>query len=180
MRILPKETLAVVVDIQGLLFPHIHEFQILEQNQRILIEGLKLMGIPLLVTQQYTEKLKPTIASLSQAIGDFEPIEKMAFSCCDEPAFAEELALQGKRNVILFGIETHVCVLQTCIDLMENGYQPVIVADCVGSRNPYDKEIALDRMRKDGAIITTKESLLFELQRVSGTDRFKAISKLVK
>lgn len=180
MRILPKETLAVVVDIQGLLFPHIHDHENLEKNQKTLIEGLKLLEIPLLVTQQYTEKLKPTLPSLSEAIGEYEHIEKMAFSCCDEPSFAEELAIQGKRNVILFGIETHVCVLQTCIDLIESGYQPIIVADCVGSRKPYDKEIALERMRQEGAIITTKESLLFELQRVSGTDRFKAISKLVK
>jgi hypothetical protein len=180
MRILESDTIAIVVDIQQLLFPHIHEASQLEKNCEVLIEGLKVLEIPLLVTQQYTKRLLPTLDSLSKAIGSYEPIEKMAFSCCDEPAFQESLALAGKRNVILFGIETHVCVLQTCIDLMQLGYQPVVVYDCVGSRNPQDKDIAIQRMRQEGAIITSKESILFEMTRTSGTDAFKAISKLVK
>lgn len=180
MRILKNDTIAVVVDIQQLLFPHIHDSETLEKNCEVLIEGLKVVEIPMLVTQQYTKRLLPTLDSLSNAIGTYEPIEKMAFSCCDEPAFAEALALAAKRNVILFGIETHVCVLQTCIDLVQLGYQPVVVYDCVGSRNPVDKEIAIQRMRQEGAIITTKESILFELTRTSGTDTFKAVSKLVK
>lgn len=180
MRILKNDTIAVVVDIQQLLFPYIHESDVLEKNCQVLIEGLKALEVPMLVTQQYTKRLLPTLESLSNAIGTYEPIEKMAFSCCDEPAFEEALALASKRNVILFGIETHVCVLQTCIDLVHLGYQPVVVYDCVGSRNPVDKEIAIQRMRQEGAIITTKESILFELTRTSGTDTFKAISKLVK
>ncbi|MCF8294870.1 MAG: hydrolase [Bacteroidales bacterium] len=180
MRISQTDTIAVVVDIQQLLFPHIHESEQLEKNCNILIEGLKVLQVPILVTQQYTKRLLPTLDSLSASIGQYEPIEKMAFSCCDEPVFAEELALSGKHTVILFGIETHVCVLQTCIDLVHSGYQPVVVYDCVGSRNPMDKEIAIQRMRQEGAIITSKESLLFELTRTSGTDTFKAISKLVK
>lgn len=180
MRILKDDTIAVVVDIQQLLFPHIHDSEILEANCKTLIEGLNVLEVQMLVTQQYTKRLLPTLDSLSAAIGSVEPIEKMAFSCCDEPAFAEELALSGKKNVILFGIETHVCVLQTCLDLIQSGYQPVVVYDCVGSRNPQDKAIAIERMRQEGAFITTKESILFEMTRTSGTDIFKAISKLVK
>jgi nicotinamidase-related amidase len=84
------------------------------------------------------------------------------------------------RYVILAGIETHVCVLQTCIDLIDNGFHPVVVEDCVGSRNPNDKNIAIRRMQQEGAMITTSESILFELLRFSGTEEFKKISKLVK
>ncbi len=180
MRILKEETIAVVVDIQGLLFPFISDHEKLEKDTLTLIKGLNVLEIPMMVTQQYTKRLMPTLPSLSEAIGEYEHIEKMAFSCCDEPKFDEDLAVSGKRNVILFGIETHVCVLQTCIDLIERGYKPVVVEDCVGSRNPNDKRIAIERMRQEGALISTKESLLFELQRVSGNDTFKAISKLVK
>jgi len=180
MRILKENTLAVVVDIQELLFPFITEHDKLEKDTLTLIKGLNVLEVPMIVTQQYTKRLLPTLPSLADAVGEFEHIEKMAFSCCDEPKFDEELALRGKRNVILFGIETHVCVLQTCIDLVDRGYKPIIVEDCVGSRNPNDKRIAVDRMRQEGAIITTKESLLFELQRFSGNETFKAISKLVK
>ncbi len=82
--------------------------------------------------------------------------------------------------MIIAGIETHVCVLQTTIDLISNGYRPVIVEDCVGSRKPNDKAMAIERMRKEGAYITTYESILFELLRYSGTDAFKKVSKLVK
>jgi hypothetical protein len=180
MRILKDDAIAVVVDIQELLFPLIHNHEQLEKDTVTLIKGLKVLEVPMLVTQQYTKRLLPTLPSLAEAIGEYEHLEKMAFSCCDEPKFDEALAISTKRTVILFGIETHVCVLQTCVDLIERGYKPVVVEDCVGSRNPNDKHIAIERMRKEGAIITTKESLLFELQRVSGTESFKAISRLVK
>jgi nicotinamidase-related amidase len=180
MRIVKTNTLAVIIDIQELLFPMIADYEKIEKNCVALIKGLREIGIPMLVTQQYTKGLKPTIASVSAAVGEYEPIEKMAFSCCDEPRFDEALALASRKFVIIFGIETHVCVLQTCIDLIDRGYIPVVVEDCVGSRNPNDKRIAIKRMRDEGAVITTKESILFELLRVSGTDTFKAISALVK
>ena len=107
-------------------------------------------------------------------------IEKQAFSCCDEPRFFEDLAYHAPKYVIIAGIETHVCVLQTVIDLINSGYRPVLVEDCVGSRRLNDKAVAIGRMRSEGAIITTSESLLFELLRYSGTEVFKKISKLVK
>jgi nicotinamidase-related amidase len=107
-------------------------------------------------------------------------IEKTAFSCCDEPAFTSALAALHKQFVLIAGIESHVCVLQTVIDLLERGYQPVLVEDCVSSRKEGDKDISVHRMLKEGALVTTYESILFELCRFSGTDAFRAISKLVK
>jgi nicotinamidase-related amidase len=180
MRILEKETVGLIIDMQERLYPHVQEHEQLTKNTTILIEGLKAIGIKILVTEQYTKGLGFTIEPLKSLLNDIEFVEKQAFSCCDEPAFYEELSLTGARSVVVAGIESHVCVLQTAIDLLANGYTPVIVEDCVSSRNPNDKKIAIERMRREGAIITTYESLLFELLRQSGTDSFRKISKLVK
>ena len=86
----------------------------------------------------------------------------------------------GKKNIILMGIESHVCVLQTCLDLLDNGYRPVLIEDCVSSRYKNDKKFAVKRMHQAGAIVSTYESILFELTVVSGTEQFKAISKIIK
>ncbi len=180
MRILQNETAAVVVDIQERLLPHIHDYGKVLENCLKLVEGLQILSVPLLVTQQYTKGLGPTNPSLAAKFDEFRHIEKTAFSCCEEPSFKEEISGLGKKNIILCGIETHVCILQTCIDLLEEGYAPVVVEDCVSSRNPGDKQVAIERMRQEGATITTSESILFELTRRSGTDTFKRISKLVK
>jgi len=180
MRIHLEDTAAVVVDIQERLLPHIHQWEQTLQNCLKLIDGLQVLSVPLLVTQQYTKGLGPTDPSIISRIPGFSHIEKNTFSCCGEPAFTEKLSSFGKKNIILCGIETHVCVLQTCIDLLEEGYMPVVVEDCVSSRKPNDKAIAIGRMRQEGARVTTLESILFELTRSAGTDTFKSISKLVK
>lgn len=180
MRIRKNETSAVVIDMQERLFPHIHDNYELENHVIPLLNGLEILEIPTLITQQYTKGLGPTIAAISETLDNFTHIEKMTFSCCGEPAFMQALEKQGTRNVILLGIEAHVCVLQTALDLVEAGYQPVIVEDCVSSRKERDKNTAIERMRGEGCIITSYESLLFELCVVAGTDTFRQISRLVK
>jgi nicotinamidase-related amidase len=180
MRILQNETAAVVVDIQERLLPHIFQWEQTLQNCLKLIDGLQVLSVPILVTQQYTKGLGPTDPSIVTKISGFSHIEKNTFSCCGEPAFTEKLSYLGKKNIILCGIETHVCVLQTCLDLIESGFIPVVVEDCVSSRKHNDKVIAIERMRQEGARITTMESILFELTRSAGTETFKSISKLVK
>ena len=180
MRIVKDDTVAIVVDIQKRLLPHIYQWEQTLQNCLKLIEGLQVLSVPLLVTQQYTKGLGPTDPSIVNRISGFNYIEKNTFSCCGEPAFTEKLSSLGKKNMLLCGIETHVCVLQTCLDLLEDGYIPVIVEDCVSSRKPNDKAIAIERMRQEGARITTMESILFELTKSAGTETFKSISKLVK
>ena len=180
MRILKDDAVAVVVDIQERLLPHIFQWEQTLQNCLKLIEGLQVLSVPIVVTQQYTKGLGPTDPSIVNRISGFSHIEKNTFSSCGEPAFMEKLSSLGKKNIILCGIETHVCVLQTCLDLIESGYIPVVVEDCVSSRKLNDKEIAIERMRQEGARITTLESLLFELTRCAGTDTFKNISRLVK
>jgi hypothetical protein len=180
MRILKEHSSALIIDIQERLFPFIFENEKLVKNTVILIEGLKALSISILVTEQYVKGLGPTVAPIAAHIEGIKRTEKMCFSCCDEPKIAEAIALAGKENIIIAGIESHVCVLQTVIDLRHNGYQPVVVEDCISSRHESDKRTALDRMRKEGAIFTSYESILFELLRYSGTDSFKSISKLVK
>jgi len=180
MRIQNESTAGLVIDIQERLFPHIHEHASIARNTGILVEGLKVLGVPVLVTQQYTRGLGPTIPELLGLIQEFPLIEKTAFSCCDEPGFIKAIAQAHKHFIIIAGIESHVCVLQTVIDLLERGYQPVLVEDCVSSRKANDKSTSVHRMRKEGAIVTSYESILFELCRYSGTENFKSISKLVK
>ena len=157
-----------------------HEHTTLARNMEILVAGLKVLDVPLLVTQQYTRGLGPTIPDLSEQVKDYPLIEKTAFSCCDEPDFLRALSEMDKPCILITGIESHVCVLQTVIDLMERGYQAVVVEDCVSSRKANDKTVSVHRMRLEGAIVTSYESILFELCRFSGTETFKSISKLVK
>lgn len=180
MRILKDESSALVIDIQERLLPHIDGHEKLTKRTGILLEGLAALGVQVMITEQYRKGLGPTIESIARKITPFQPIEKMAFSCCDDEGIMSRLQQHYRKFIIICGIETHVCVLQTVTDLVENGFQPVVVEDCVGSRNANDKRMAIERMRQEGAIVTTCESILFELARVSGTDTFRAISKLVK
>jgi nicotinamidase-related amidase len=180
MRIVKDKTAAVIIDLQERIFAVMPEKEVLAKNILTLISGLKVIGIPVIVTEQYVKGLGPTISGIAEQLEGIKRIEKASFSCCDEPQFMMELASSGKELVIVAGIESHVCVLQTVIDLQQNGYHPVVVEDCISSRKPNDKKIAIERMRKEGAIITTYEAILFELLRYSGGETFKAISKLVK
>jgi nicotinamidase-related amidase len=180
MRIKRDNTVAIVIDFQERLYPYIHESEKLTINVVRLIKGLNALGIKMIVTEQYSKGLGHTIGEIQEAIGDYEHIEKDTFSSCGAAEVCDYLSKSGKKNVIVIGIESHVCVLQTTVDLIAMGYQPVLIEDCVSSRNINDKQIAIERMRQEGAIISTYESILFELCEVSGTDMFKAISKIVK
>ena len=180
MRILRDRTAGLVIDIQEKLFPFISGNETLSLNAGILIKGLQVLQIPILVTEQYTRGLGPTIQPIQQLFSGETPVEKLAFSCCDDPSFMDRLAALNKKFIVITGIESHVCVLQTTIDLLERDFIPVVVEDCVSSRRLNDKQMAVARMRRMGAVITTYESVLFELLRYSGTEEFKAISKLVK
>jgi nicotinamidase-related amidase len=180
MRIKRENTVAVVVDVQAKLFPLIYDNEKIAGNIANLIKGLKALGIEIIVTEQYSKGLGSTIPQVQKALGEYHHLEKMCFSCYGDDAFAKKLKSKGKKNVIICGIESHVCVLQTVIDLLDADYNPVLIEDCVSSRNPNDKKIAVERMRKEGAIVSTFESILFELLVVSGTEEFKAISKIIK
>jgi nicotinamidase-related amidase len=180
MRIELEKTCAVLIDVQERLFPHMHERDALASRIATFLGGVGTLGVPLVATEQYPKGLGPTLPEVAESIDGFAPVVKSAFSCCDEPTFADALDVLGRPIVLVAGIEAHVCVLQTVIDLLERNYTPVLVADATSSRSAFDRDIALRRAESEGARITTVESILFELTRYSGTPRFKEISRLVK
>ncbi len=176
MRIERENTVALVIDYQEKLVPVMYEKERLFQNSAILLAGLRQLGIPMLVTQQYTKGLGITIQEIREAMESDDYIDKISFTAFN----SVKEQVRDKKFVIVCGIEAHICVLQTVIDLVEAGFVPVVVEDCISSRKPNDKKIALQRMQQEGAIITTYESLLFELLKVAGTEESKRIQRLIK
>lgn len=180
MRINRENTAGLVIDIQERLLPAMEENEAFLNNCQILITGLQELGLPVLATQQYTKGLGETVEPIRSIIKNFKPIEKKDFSCCDEEEFANELEKVNATNIIICGIESHVCVLQTAIDLKEAGLNPIVVMDCVSSRSFANLDLAAERFRYEGIMMTSYESILFELTRSASAPEFKAISKLVK
>lgn len=181
MRIKADDTIALVIDYQERLVPVISNMEGLLRNTIILLKGLRILNIPMIITQQYTKGLGNTIPVITDAVGRMQAyFDKITFSCADDPEIMREIEKHGKKNIIICGIEAHICVLQTVIDLLEKGYNVILVENCVGSRKKSDRNFALTRAIKEGAVIATYESILFELARVAGTDVFKKISSLIK
>lgn len=180
MRIEQGNSIGLVIDIQERLFSVMHSKDQLLERSKILIEGLQILSVPLLFTQQYSKGLGETHSEISSLIENFSAIEKSVFSCYDEPTVVEALEESDNTNVIICGIEAHVCVLQTAIDLKNSGYTPIIVVDCISSRKNLDLDIALLRYQQEGILVTSSESILFELTRSSKAPEFRSISKLVK
>ncbi len=181
MRIIADNTMALIVDFQERLVPVIDNSDELLRNTEILIKGLKALGIPMLVTQQYTKGIGMTVPVLTEVIGEnFTFYDKLTFSCAEDKTILDKITQSGRENIIICGIEAHICVLQTVIDLIEKGYHVILVEDCIGSRRESDRQIGIKRAIMEGAIPTSYESILFELTRVAKTDVFKEISRLIK
>jgi len=178
MRLEKEKSQFLMVDVQEKLFPYIVGGEIIAKKITILIEGLKALEVPIMAAQQYPKGLGNTIEQLRPYFSEYH--DKTTFSCCGNEALVKELHERDSKNVIIAGIEAHICVLQTVIDLIEFGFQPIVVADAIGSRTRSDYEIALERMKYEGAILTTVESILFELCYQAGSDAFRTISRLVK
>jgi len=169
----------VVVDVQGKLARVVHESERVIGNVGRIIAGAKALGVPVLCTEQNPAGLGATVEEIAPLLGD-PAIPKMAFSCCGEPVFVEALKYLGRRQILLAGVETHVCVYQTAMDLLQMGLEPHVVADAVSSRDPRNKELALRKMRAAGAMITCVEMALFELLGTAKREEFKQILKIVK
>jgi nicotinamidase-related amidase len=185
------DAVLVVVDVQERLLPFIHETDALVRQVALLITGCRLLDTPILVTEQYRKGIGPTdarvIAALTEPLQDapqpdgaFDPIEKMTFSCAAHDSFMDALRACGRPQVLLCGIESHVCVLQTALHLVEQGFEVFLAADAVSSRNPRNVEIALRRMEQEGVRLTTVETAVFEMLHACGTPVFKAWSRLIR
>ena len=182
LRLKKSEAVLVVVDIQERLIPAMREGEKVVAQSSKIIRGFRAMDIPILVTQQYTKGLGDTVDDVKDAFdGDFSYIEKSAFSVMGEPSFAKALAKSSRKTVVLIGVEAHVCVLQSALDMIEAGYDVFLVTDAISSRKEMDELPGMCRMELSGVIPTTVESALFELlDNDSKSDTFKTISKLIK
>lgn len=172
-----EKSAAVFVDFQERLFGHMADYERLRDRVSRLAAGLKLFEVPTLITQQYTKGLGPTLSDLAI---EGQVIEKMSFSAWRQEAFNAALRKRHKKQIILSGIEAHICLLQTAMDLIDAGYKVYIPADAIASRDPQNTQIALGRLQKAGAEITSVESILFELCRTAEHEKFKELSKIVK
>lgn len=172
-------TILVFIDVQGHLARLVDGSDLLFQNLRRLLEGMKALEVPVLFTEQIPDKLGPTRDEFQEFIAD-EPIVKSSFGCCDEPTFFEALEKTGRRQIILCGIETHICVYQTALELLANADEVYVVTDAVSSRDPANKQLALQRMEAEGMKLTGTEMLLFELTGNASDPAFKTILKIVK
>ena len=180
MRIYAEDTAALIIDFQEKLVPAIANNAEVVEKAALFCAGLKELGVPMAVTQQYTKGLGDTVAPIKEAIGEFAPMEKMSFSAMGCEEFVAWVKAQGKKTILVCGVEAHICVLQSIIDLLGEGFRVFIVADCVGSRLVYNRDFAIQRATLEGAYVTTCEGALYEMVQGAGTPHFKAISKLTK
>lgn len=189
-RLRKEDAVLVGIDFQERLMPAMKAGAEMEAAAVKLIKGCRILGIPVVMTQQYTKGLGATVAAVTAALtepigeetggAEFQPVEKTSFSAMGEPAFAEALEKLGRKTVIIAGIEAHVCVQQTVIDLLDKGYNVFVAHDCISSRSNTDKKYAQRRMGDAGAVGATSESILFELLGGAKEPGFKQISALVK
>ena len=170
----------VVVDVQGKLAQLMHGKETLFKNIKVLVKAAKILNIPILWCQQCPESLGPTVPEIAELLSDNEPINKAAFSCCGVNQFNSILNGLGRNQVLLCGIETHVCIYQTAVDLLRKGFTVDVIADAVSSRTPENKQIGIDRIAVEGANIGCTEMALFELLKTAEHPQFKNIAKLIK
>ncbi|HOJ59950.1 MAG TPA: hydrolase [bacterium] len=174
-----EDSLLVVIDFQQRLVDVMPRKESVTDEITRLIQGMKQLNIPILATEQYPQGLGPTVPSVAEELEPAPIFSKMTFSCCGLEDFGARLKNLLRRQVVVTGIETHVCVLQTVLDLLANGYQVHVPVGATCSRADVNRDNALARMEKAGAVLTNLESVLFELLVEAGTDDFKAVRKLI-
>jgi hypothetical protein len=175
-----NNSLLAVIDVQGKLAHLVHEKESLHLNLQRLIKGATILGIPILWAEQNPAGLGPTIPEIAGLLSTEAPIPKMSFSCVGCKEFAAKLASYQRKQIIVAGIETHVCVFQTVSDLLQQGYEAHVMVDAVSSRLSANKQAGLDRMKTEGAILSSTEMALFELLQTAESARFKEIIKVLK
>lgn len=174
-----KKSFAIAIDYQSRILTPMFERETLLENSVKLLKGLKILDVPIYMTQQYTKGLGETVDEITDATGTKEYTEKIRFGAYEDLKAILPKAAE-RPYAIVCGIEAHVCVLQTVLGLKKAGFAPVLIADCISSRKPTDLNMAIERARDEGVIITTCEALLFELLIKAEGETFKAISRLVK
>jgi len=175
-----EDSVLMVIDMQGNLYESMQDKSFLLENVRKLVRGMQVFGIPVIVTEQIPEKLGPTIEPVVSLLPDAPRIPKSDFSCCGEEKIMKALKALERQQDLLCGIETHVCVYQTAVDLLGFGYDVHLVADAVSSRTALNREIGIRKLRDEGARLASTEMVLFELIRTADDPKFKEIFRIVK
>lgn len=175
-----ENAVLLVIDVQEKLIRAIYQKDELVDNLQRLVKGAKVLGVPVMMTEQYPQGLGATIPEISQLLPEIQPLSKITFSCCADEKFLSAFESLGRKQVLISGIESHVCVYQTVLDLMASGCEVYVVADTISSRKLENKEIGLGLMKQFGAVLTSTEAALFELLKVAGGDKFKEISRIVR
>lgn len=175
-----KEAALLIVDVQEGFRKQLRDLDILTRNITILAEAAKILKIPVLLTEQYPQGLGKTIAEIAACLGEHKYFEKNSFSCCQAEGFLDTIENFGRTQIIVCGIEAHVCVCLTVHELMNHGYTVHVVSDAIASRSVKNQAIGWEKMIQSGAIPSCVEMALFEMLRESGTEQFKAVQRLVK
>ena len=173
-------TVLVLIDVQGKLWNVMEEKEALLANLQKLVRGIRLLELPVILTEQNPRGLGPTLPELAQEMPEAVALPKFCFSCYQEKRFHESLVALNRKQVLICGIEAHICVYQTAMELLENGYEVQVVADGVSSRTAKNRDIALSRIQSEGARLTTVEMALFELLQTAENARFKEMSRIIK
>ncbi len=174
-------TALLVIDVQGRLAQVMHDKERLFANVDRIIRGAKVLNLPIIWTEQVPEKLGATTPAIAELLQDVaQPITKSSFSCCGQAGFSQQLAATGRHQILMAGIEAHVCVYQTALDLLGQGYHVELVTDAVSSRSADNRLLGIERIKEAGATLTSTEMALFELLRAAEGPQFKEITKIVK
>jgi nicotinamidase-related amidase len=176
-----SDVAVVVIDVQERLAATMSARDAVVETIRRLVRASDELEIPVIYTEQYAKGLGATVPELSGALAcAVGPIEKVSFDCCAEPAFVEALERVERRQVVIVGMEAHICVMQTALHLIEDGFRVQVVADGVCSAREFDRDVALERLRAAGAELTTSESVIYEALGAAGTERFRRVLAIVK
>jgi nicotinamidase-related amidase len=170
----------VLIDVQEKLLRAMHDQKNVLQSIKKMVRGARILGLPVLWTEQNPAGLGPTVPEIAELLTDKMPVSKFSFSCCGNALFLEDLKALDRKSILVAGIEAHVCVYQTVADLIDLQFDVEVVADAVASRSPENRSIGLKKCEAAGAGITSVETALFEMLREAKGERFKEISKLVK
>ena len=174
------QSVMLLIDVQGRLAQLMYDKDTLFKHLELMIQSMKILGVPIIWMEQIPEKLGRTTEHIAALMTDSTPIEKFSFSCCQDPAFMAHFNALGRTQVFLTGIETHICVFQTGHDLIKQGCQVQVVTDCVSSREQSNKALGINRLSQLGAVPTSLEMALFELMRAAEGEPFRQIVKLIK
>ena len=174
------DALLVVIDVQEKFRPVIHQFSRVVKNVRKLAEGFRLLGIPIVVTEQYPKGLGSIVPEVKESLGASTPVEKISFSCFGDESFRNAVKKHGRKNLVLAGIESHVCVLKTALDALAQGFAVHVAVDGVSSIRESDHLIAVERFKQAGVFLASSEMILFQLLDDAKEPEFKKLSEIVK